>query len=124
MAEERKVIRMSAKQFTTACSIIKGQCCNYETTTGSCLALEDLEVVPCPQLLTQSLVCKYFRDVLLEDKRNKEFKAEVMGTDFRKVCCVCGQHFRALSNRAKYCAKCATKARREQERERQRRNRA
>ena len=71
----------------------------------------------CPQMITQSLVCKYFRDVLLEDKEGRALKAEIMGEDHRKVCSVCGQHFRALSNRAKYCAKCAKKMRLKRQRE-------
>lgn len=124
MGKERGLIRLSSKQFNSARAIIKIQCCNYDNVTGSCLALEKLEPVPCPQLLTQSMVCRHFRDVLLEDKRNREFKAEVMGESHRKVCDLCGQHFRALSNRAKYCAKCAKIKRLEQERTRQQRNRA
>ncbi len=98
---------MSAKQYKDACSLIRGLCCNYDRSTGGCLLLDNGEVVQCPQILTQSLVCRYFRDVLLEDRDGKALKAEIMGADHVKACEVCGQHFRAVSNRAKYCAKCS-----------------
>lgn len=105
--DEKKVEHMSAEQAKTARGIIKDHCCNYDSTTGGCLMLDRGEVVPCPQLISQSVICKYFRDVLLEDKRAKDLKAEIYGEDHRKVCAVCGGHFRAISNRAKYCARCS-----------------
>lgn len=111
---------MSAKQYKDACSLIRNLCCNYDRSTGGCLLLDNGEVVRCPQMISQSLICRYFRDVLLEDKDGNALKAEIMGEDHRKVCQVCGQHFRAISNRAKYCARCAEKVRRSQTAERTR----
>lgn len=110
-------MRMNDTQYKSAKALIKGLCCNYDRVTGGCLLLERDEVVPCPQLITQSVICKYFRDVLLEDRDGKALKAEIMGEDHRKVCDVCGRHFRAVSNRAKYCAGCAEKARLDRQRE-------
>ncbi len=107
--EERTVTRMSAQQFRQAGALIKSVCCNYDSSTGGCLLLDRGE---CPQLISQSLICRYFRDVLLEDKQGKALKAEIMGEDHVRTCEVCGKPFRAMSNRAKYCAKCAEKARR------------
>lgn len=104
---------MGAKEYKDACAQIRGLCANYDRVTGSCWALD----TECPQMITQSLVCKYFRDVLLEDKEGRALKAEIMGEDLRKVCKVCGQHFQALSNRAKYCAKCAKKTERKRKAE-------
>ena len=115
--DEKKVVHMSAEQAKTARGLIKDHCCNYDSTTGGRLLLDRGEVVPCPQLISQSVICKYFRDVLLEDKRAKDLKAEIYGEDHRKVCAVCGGHFRAISNRAKYCAKCAKEIRLKQQRE-------
>ena len=85
--------------------------------------LDNGEVVQCPQILTQSLVCRYFRNVLLEDRGGKALKAEIMGADHVKVCAVCGQHFRAASNRAKYCTRCSKKMAREHAAERKRKQR-
>lgn len=104
---------MSEKQYREACSLIRNLCCNYERSTGGCLLLDAGEVVKCPQMMTQALVCRYFRDVLLEDRDGKALKAEIMGADHVKKCTVCGQPFRAVSNRAKYCARCSKKIERE-----------
>lgn len=108
---KRVSLHMSAEQAKTARGLIKDTCCNYDSTTGGCLLLDRGEVVPCPQLISQSVICKYFRDVLLEDKRAKELKAEIYGLDHRKICAACGGQFQAISNRAKYCARCAKEAR-------------
>lgn len=117
------IYRMSEKQMKSARSLIKEICCNYDTSTGGCLLLDRGEVVQCPQMIAQSVVCKYFRDVLLEDKRAAELKAEIYGLDHRRVCAVCGGHFQAISNRAKYCAKCAKEQQRKRNRESMRKNR-
>lgn len=122
--EEKKVLhRMSEQQLKSARALIKEVCCNYDSTTGGCLLLDRGEVVPCPQLISQSICCRYFRDVLLEDKRGKELKAEIFGLDHRKVCAACGGHFQAISNRAKYCAKCAKIQQKEKAAERKRKQR-
>ena len=118
-----EVLRMSDTQFKTAKALIKGLCCNYDRVTGSCLLLERDEVAPCPQLISQSVICKYFRDVLLEDRDGKTLKAEIMGEDHRKICTVCGSQFRAISSRAKYCAKCAKAMERRKATERKRKQR-
>lgn len=107
---ERVLPRMSVQQFKQAKALIKEICCNYDSVTGGCLLLDRGEVVQCPQMISQSLCCKYFRDVLLEDKRARELKAEIMGDNGGKTCQVCGKRFRAVSPRAKYCARCAKQA--------------
>lgn len=104
---KRVSLHMNDKQLKTARGLIKEICCNYDSTTGGCLLLDRGEVIPCPQLVSQSVICKYFRDVLLDDKRAKELKAEIYGLDHRRVCAACGGQFQAISNRAKYCARCA-----------------
>ncbi len=116
--EERTVIRMSAPQFRKAVALVKSLCCNYDGSTGGCLLLSSEDVVKCPQMLGQSLICRYFRDVLLEDKQGKALKAEIMGEDHVRTCQSCGKPFRAMSNRAKYCARCAEKAKKAKTRER------
>ena len=117
------IYRMSTQQLKTAKSLIKDTCCNYDCSTGGCLLLDRGEIVPCPQLISQSVVCKYFRDVLLEDKRARELKAEIFCIDNRKVCAICGGQFQAISNRAKYCAKCAKEQQRIKATERKRKQR-
>lgn len=118
------IVRMNIQQYRNACSLIRGLCCNFDRSTGGCLLLDRGEVVQCPQVISQSLICRYFRDVLLEDREGKALKAEIMGEDHRKECVICGAHFRAVSNRAKYCARCAKKVRNQQTANRMRKYRA
>lgn len=115
--------QMSVKQLKSARALIKDTCSNYDCSTGGCLLLDDGFVHQCPQMIRQSVVCKFFRDVLLEDKRAKELKAEIYGINNRKVCAICGGHFQAISNRAKYCAKCAKEQQRKKAAERKRKQR-
>ncbi len=124
-AKEKKVLpRMNDKHIKTARALIRDTCSNHDTTTGGWLLLDRGEVVQCPQMHSYSVCCKFFRDVLLEDKRAKELKAEIYGLDRRKVCVACGGHFQAISNRAKYCAKCSKEQQRKKATERKRKQRA
>ena len=95
------------EQYHSARAMIKGLCSNYDNPTGGCLLLDRGEIVPCPQLNTPCLVCRFFKNVLLEDPDCKVLKAEIMGDDRVKECAICGQPFRAVSDRAKYCARCS-----------------
>ncbi len=70
---------MSDKQHRSACALIRNLCSNYDRSTGGCLLLDRGEIVQCPQMITQSLVCRFFRDVLLEDRDGRALKAEIMG---------------------------------------------
>ena len=117
------MIRMSDKQHRSSCALIRNLCSNYDRSIGGCLLLDHWEIVQCPQMITQSLVCRFFRDVLLEDRDGRALKAEIMGDDHLKSCAVCGQPFRAISNRAKYCARCSPKVARELATERKRKQR-
>lgn len=94
-------------------TLIKDECCNYYQ--GNCLLLDDGEPVSCPQLISGSLSCRWFRDAVLPI--DKELHAEIMGDAAMKQCCICGQPFRAVSNHAKYCERCRKSERRKQYRE-------
>ena len=108
---------MKDAQFKSAKALIHNICSNYDRSTGGCLLLDYGEVVPCPQMITQSVICKHFRDVLLEDRDGKLLKAQIYADDHVRTCESCGLPFRALSNRAKYCAKCSKKIRLQKQRE-------
>ena len=118
------IYHMSSQQYKNVCSMIRNLCCNYDGSTGGCPLLDRGEVVKCPQMISTSLICKYCRDVLLEDPDSKELKASIIGTECHKVCVVCGAHFRAVSNRAKYCARCSKKMERERKAEWARKSRS
>ena len=117
MAEIR---HMNGTQFRRAKRLIRRLCANY--SSGSCLLLEEnFEPCPCPQLLTCSLLCKYFRTAVLP--ADADLYAEVMGSSHHKRCIVCGRPFPVRSNRAVYCDCCAEVERRRKNRDRVRRHR-
>lgn len=95
------------EQYHSARAMIKGLCSNYDNPTGSCLLLNHGEIVTCPQISAPCLVCRFFKNVLLEDPDCKALKAEIMGDDHLKECAICGQLFRAVSIKAKCCARCS-----------------
>lgn len=112
-AAPRPAKRISDKRRRQINRLVKAECCNYQQ--GSCLLLDDGEPVSCPQLISGSLSCRWFRDAVLPI--DKELHSEIMGQTALKKCSVCGQPFRAVSNRAKYCERCRKSERRKQYRE-------
>lgn len=96
-----------AEQYYSVRAMIKGLCSNYDNSTGGCLLLDNGTVVRCPQIASPRLVCRFFHDVLLENRSSKALKAEIMGDDHVKQCKVCGRLFRAVSVQADRCARCA-----------------
>lgn len=96
-------------QYYSPPALIKNLCCNYDNSTGGCLLLDRGEVVKCPQKQSPNLVCRYFRDVLLESPEGRALKAKIMGDDHIKTCEGCGQLFRAVADSARYCARCSRK---------------
>ena len=95
--------RINDKRRRQINRLVKAECCNYQQ--GNCLLLDDGE----------PLSCRWFRDAVLPI--DKELHAEIMGQTTLKKCSVCGQPFRAVSNRAKYCERCRKSERRKQYRE-------
>ena len=80
------------------------------------------EPCPCPQLITRSLICRWFLTAVLPGE--KELKQELIRKGERKRCEVCGHTYYSASNRSKYCADCAAKVKRRQQAEYARRKRA
>ena len=76
--------------------------------------LDKGEEVPCPQSISYSVCCKYFRNVILEDNEGKKLKAEIFKDRALKHCCRCGRAFYSNSNRAKYCTDCKAFVHRQQ----------
>ena len=66
--------------------------------------ISEYDYEPCPQLASNSLICKYFRDAVLP--YNKLLHAQIMGHECVRGCEVCGKTFRAVNNRAKFCERC------------------
>ena len=115
--KERKA--MPATQRNAVNALIRRLCANYDRAgCGDCLLLD----IPCPQLQTHSLTCRYFRDAVLP--ADKLLHAQIMGQGGLKTCASCGKPFRAIANRAKYCDGCRQSERRKHEAERKRKKRA
>ena len=95
--------RMTPGQRKRANALIRRECCNYDN--GNCLLLDDGEEHPCPQIISYSVNCKWFRWSVLP--LDKPLEAEIFNAQDIKRCTVCGKAFLPKSNRAKYCEDCA-----------------
>ena len=108
---------MTYAQARKVYALVRKRCCNYDE--GNCLLLDDgYDPCPCPQLITRSLLCKWFREAVLPD--DLQTHDEILLQRNAKICSVCGRRFMPGSNRAKYCPDCARRVRREKEALRQR----
>ena len=82
------------------------------------MLLDDGEECVCPQLISYSLLCKWFQTAVLPlDK-------ELLKTEDMRRCTVCGAAFASSSNHAKYCPDCRKRITRKQAAERMRKRRA
>lgn len=81
--------RMDEGQLRRAKKLIRGLCANCDG--GNCLLLDDGETTGCPQLITYSVLCRYFRAAVLPADR--ELYADIMEKDTRKRCADCGAPF-------------------------------
>ncbi len=106
---------MTYQQYRTARRLVHS-CCNYDC--GNCLLLDDGEECICPQSITYSLICKWFRAAVLP--LDASLCAALLYRDRMKPCAICGSYYVPKSNRAKYCPACAVAVRRKKEAERQR----
>lgn len=112
--------RMTEGQFRRARKLIRRLCANCDN--GSCLLLDDgYDPCPCPQLISYTVLCKYFRAAVLPDDR--ELCAEIMRERPQRRCRICGSPLYPSSNAAKYCPGCAAKERRKRDAERKRKSR-
>ena len=114
--------RMTPAQHREAKKIIRRLCSNY--CDGNCIRLDKGEEVPCPQMLSASVCCRFFRHVLLKDPEAGTLEAGIFSSGTKKHCAICGKEFYSAGNRAKYCADCKAGAQRKQQAEYAKRRRA
>lgn len=110
---------MNRSQFRRVRTLIRRLCANCDG--GNCILLDDGEPCACPQLLTPSLICRYFRSCVLPADR--ELFHDVMLTSASRRCVICGAPVVSGSNAAKYCPRCAVRERRRKDAERKRKPR-
>ena len=107
--------RMAPAQRKRANALIRKTCCNYDD--GNCLPLGDT----CPQAISCSVCCKWFRWAVLA--QDKSLEAEIFRSGSVKRCDECGKAFVPGSNRARYCPVCAPKVHRRQKNDSDRKRR-
>ena len=94
--------RLTPPQSRKVNSLIKKECCNCDN--GHCILLDDGEECVCPQLISYSLLCKWFQTAVLP--LDKLLYAELFKTEDKKRCTECGTSFASTSNSVKYCREC------------------
>lgn len=112
--------RMTPAHRKRANALIRKACCNCDN--GNCLLLDDGEPCVCPQSISYSVCCKWFRWAVLPG--DPALEAEIFQGDAVKHCSECGQAFVSKSKRAKYCPDCAEKVHRRQKTESERKRRS
>lgn len=112
--------RLTPPQSRKVNALVKRECCNY--IGGNCILLDDGEECVCPQLISYSLLCKWFRMAVLP--ADTLLYAELMNTEDKKRCTECGAFFASKSNSVKYCPDCRKRITRRQAAERMRKRRA
>ena len=112
--------RMTPAQKKQAASLIRRECCCFED--GNCVVLDDGDTCTCPQTISFSVCCKWFRWAVLP--LDGTLEAEIFRDKDLKCCAVCGGVFVPKSNRAKYCPGCAVRVHRRQKTESERKRRS
>ena len=108
--------RMTPAQRKRANSLIRRECSNCDG--GNCLALDDGDTCACPQMITFSVCCKWFRWAVFP--LDGTLEAEIYRDSALKRCSVCGKPYVPKSNRGKYCPDCAARVHRRQKTESER----
>ena len=87
--------RMTPAQRKQANALIRRECCNCEG--GNCIALDDGDTCTCPQTVSFSVCCKWFRWAVLP--LDGTLEAGIFRDKDLKRCAVCGAAFVPRSNR-------------------------
>lgn len=95
--QDGSLYRMTPAQRKQANALIRRKCCCYED--GNCMLLDDGDAHTCPQAISFSVCCKWFRCSVLPQIGTLE--AEIFQDKELKRCAVCGRVFVPKSNRAK-----------------------
>ena len=112
-------IRLTPTQRRRCNRLIRKLCANFDD--GNCLVLDEGDGCVCVQMISLSLICKYFRNAVLPAEPMLE--ANILGTRLER-CVSCGAPILKKGNRKKYCDRCAVRAYKKQQAEYARRKRA
>ena len=99
------LFRLTPGQLRSVRGLTK-RCCNF--LDGDCLLLDGV----CPQYISRSLLCRWFRRAVLP--RQPKLEQAILSPKKLRRCEVCGKGILARSGRTKYCPACAKKVHRQQ----------
>ena len=99
------LFRLTPGQARSVRNLTK-RCCNY--TQGGCLLLDGV----CPQAVSRSLICRWFRHAVLPQQPKLE--QSILNPKRLRRCEVCSTGILARSGRTKYCPACAKEVHRQQ----------
>lgn len=97
--------RLTPGQLRSVRGLTK-HCCNF--FDGECLLLDGV----CPQHISRSLLCRWFRRAVLP--RQPKLEQAILSPKKLRRCEVCGTGILARSGRTKYCPACAKEVHRQQ----------
>ncbi|MCD8127310.1 MAG: cysteine-rich VLP domain-containing protein [Clostridiales bacterium] len=110
---------MTPSQQRQAAKLIKKHCCNCNK--GNCILLDDGDDVVCPQRISYSVCCRWFRNAVLPE--SPKLEADIFKETTLRRCVNCGARYVPGSNRSRFCPACATERRRQKDRERKQKTR-
>ena len=112
---------MTSDQLRRAKRLIRAECCNFDAEHNECFALDEGDGCVCVQSISYSLLCKWFREMVLP--LDPMLEAEVLKKNNQKKCIRCGRSFIPSGRNAKYCPDCARRAERRRKAEYNRKKR-
>ena len=116
-----EIPRMAYQQYRTARRLVH-ECCNY--ACGNCLLLDNGEECVCPQSITYSLICKWFRAAVLPLDDGLSAALFPPPAVRRRRCRECGRTFAPPRHNTLYCSTCAAERAKRSKRAWARKNRA
>ena len=99
------LFRLTPGQLRSVRGLTK-RCCNF--SGGECLLLDGV----CPQHISRSLLCRWFRRAVLPQQPKRE--QSIRSPKKLRRCAVCGRGILTRSGRAIYCRDCAKEVHRQQ----------
>ena len=116
-----EILRMTYQQYRTARRLVH-ECCNYDCR--NCLLLDNGEECICPQSITYSLICKWFRAAVLPLDAGLCAALLLPSAVGQRRCRECGRPFAPPEHNTLYFFACAAERTKRSKRAWARKNRA
>ena len=116
-----EIPHMTYQQYRTVRRLVH-ECCNYDC--GNCLLLDNGEECVCPQSITYSLACRWFRAAILPLDAGLYAALFPAPSVKRRRCRECGRPFAPPRHNTLYCSACAAERTKRRKRAWAKKNRA